>query len=40
MGIVLVLVFLAICILAPFVGSDSRIDDPRRGWWPGSYRRQ
>jgi hypothetical protein len=39
MGVALVIVIvLALCVLAPVYGVDSRVvdDDDRRGWWPGS----
>ena len=40
-----VLVFalvVAICLLAPLLGVDSRVWDERdrRGWWPGSRERE
>jgi hypothetical protein len=35
MGLLIVIAFVAAMLLAPVFGVDSRIDDPRRGWWPG-----
>ena len=35
-AVVLLVVLLAVCLLAPFAGADSRPDpDDRRPWWPG-----
>jgi hypothetical protein len=38
MAIALLVVLLALCVLAPFLGADSRVADEhdRRGWLPGS----
>lgn len=35
-AVVLLVVLLTVCLLAPFAGTDSRPDpDDRRPWWPG-----
>jgi hypothetical protein len=40
-ALVVLVVLVAICALAPFYGADSRRfgERDRRGWWPGSPRR-
>jgi hypothetical protein len=37
-GLIVLVVVIAICALAPLYGVDSRpvIERDRRGWWPGS----
>jgi hypothetical protein len=37
-GLIVLVAVLACIVLAPRFGADSRIDDPARGWWPGSRR--
>jgi hypothetical protein len=41
-ALVVLVVLVAICALAPFYGVDSRHpgERDRRGWWPGSPRRR
>jgi hypothetical protein len=35
-AVVLLMVLLAVCLLAPFAGADSRpAPEDRRPWWPG-----
>jgi hypothetical protein len=36
-GLLILALVVLFCVLAPFVGVDSRIPDDRdpRGWWPG-----
>jgi hypothetical protein len=33
-ALVIFILFVVVCISAPFIGADTRRDDDR-GWWPG-----